>query len=458
MRVTLTVAVAMLLAVNWSSTALSQNPGGGNQGGAGGGQFPGGIAIDASGVVERAMVVPGGAALQRQLQQASQRSLSAELNRPSAARRISLKELDAELARRLAAGTELTADIRCLAGLTRIDFIFITADGQDVLLVGPAEGFAQLPGGRFVGVESGRPVLCLDDLLVALRSAAAQDMVGCSIDPHAERLSRSLQWLQQNSAPATVDVVRARLEHMVSLQGHWNVRTFGLPEGCRMSLAMVEADYVMKRLAIGLDNPGVRGLKSSLALAKPGDNMLRRWWFAPHYDPLERNAAGTAFHLAGPRLQLFAQEELLDAEGRLVDAAFSQASSERFASLFNERVDELARRIPAFADLQNMFDVLVTAAVVRECQRTGRLQWGPDVLAQESQLATATYTVPRETKPMLNARSAGAALVIAAYSGGVTFQPGRILRQVQEATDAEQLRQLQVPEKSPAATSSWWWD
>ena len=435
------------------------NQGGGNQGGNNGGQFPGGILINPEGLIDRAVIAPGsGAALKRQLKQAAERNLSTDLNRPSERRQISLRRLEAEIRRGLDAGEVLSSDVLFMAGLTRIDYVFVTEDGQDIVIAGPAEGFATINGGRFVGVESGRPVLCLDDLLIAFRSAAEQGAVGCSIDPDPTRLRDAQQWLKQNSAPSTVDVAKARLARMVSLQGAWKVTTFGVPEDSRMAVAMVEADYLMKRIAIGVDNPGVKGLKTSLALAGAGDNMMRRWWFAPHYEAIERNQEGTAFHLSGPRLRLFGQEELMDANGVLSDADVPKASSEKFAKLFNERIDEIVRRVPAFADLQNMFDILVTAAVILDSRKNETLRWQPELLLDANQFATASYTVPQETTPMLNIKSTGAGLVIGVFSGGVSFKPRGILREISEAKDGSLADRLKTVSAKQIPDMRWWWD
>ena len=453
MRFGICVALACVLTAGMP-ISNAQNGGGNN-----GGQFPGGILINPEGMIDRAVIASGsGAALKKQLKQAAERNLSTDLNRPSERRYISLRRLEADIRESLNAGKGISFDVQFMAGLTRIDFVFVTDDGEDVVIAGPAEGFAAINGGRYVGVESGRPVLCLDDLLIALRSAAARDAVGCSIDPDPTRLRDAQRWLKQNSAPSTVDVAKARLARMVSLQGVWNVTTFGVPEDSRMAVSMVEADYLMKRIAIGVDNPGVKGLKTSLALAGAGDNMMRRWWFAPHYDAFERNAEGTAFHLSGPRLRLFGQEELMDANGVLSDADVPKASSEKFAKLFNERIEELVRRVPAFADLQNMFDILVTAAVVLDCQKNDTLRWQPELLLDAEQLPAASYTVPHQTTPMLNIKSTGAGLVIGVFSGGVSFKPSGILREIAKAKDGSLASQLKPVAVKELQDSQWWWD
>lgn len=433
------------------------NPGGGNQNG-GNGQFPGGILINPKGMIERTLVQQGsGADLQKQLKRAAAQNLNASVNQPSELRKVSLKLLEEEIADQLESGTPLRDDIRYLAGLTRIDFVVVTDEGQDIVIAGPAEGFASIRGGRMVGVETGRPVLCLDDLLVAFRSASEQPAVGCSIDPDPQRLNAATQWLKQNASPATADVARARLEQMVRLQGSWNITTFGVPDDSRMALAMIEADYLMKRIAIGIDNPGVKGLKSSLVLAGPGDNMMRRWWFAPRYETLERNAEGTEWQFGGPRLQLFGQEDLMDGNGNLSQADFTQASSEKFAKQFNARIEDLVLRVPAFADLQNIFDVLIAVAIAQDAQARGLAEWKPTVLLDSDRLPTTSYSAATETQPVLNARMAGGSMVIGAFTGGVRFHPQRMLKQFTERTEPlPETRRLSAPPGGLA--NAWWWD
>jgi len=178
----------------------------------------------------------------------------------------------------------------------------------------------------------------------------------------------------------------------------------------------------MKRLAIGVERSGVGGLKTTLQLAKPGDNMMRRWWFASDSGYLSCSADRSLWLLSGPRFQLLAQEELMAADGTLVDAENLRGSSEEFARLFNERREELVKRHAAFADLQNVFDVLVTAGLVRDAIEGGRLSWAPQVLTRDDQLASVAYAVPRETLPLLTTRQIPGGPLIGAFSGGVVVR------------------------------------
>jgi hypothetical protein len=407
-----------------ASPAIAQQ-GGGGQGG-GGGQFPGGILIRADGLIDRAATGTVSAAALRQRRRLAEKTLSESLRTPSARRSLSLRRLDQQLSSLLADSKPLPADIRFLAGLTRIDEILIDDTG-DIVISGPAEGFAPAAGGRVTGLESGRPVLCLDDLLTALRAPEVPERCGCSIDPDPERLAESQMWLQANSAPATLQVAQARMEYMIRLMGRWHVTTFGVPEDSRISLSMVEADYLMKRLAIGAERSGTSGLKTTLQLAKPGDNMMRRWWFAGAPGYINCSEDRSLWLLSGPRFQLLAQEELMAADGTLFDAENLQGSSEEFARLFNERREELVKKHAAFADLQNLFDILITAALIRGAMEDGRLSWTPEVLTESELLATASYPVPRETLPLLNTRQSPGGPLIGAFSGGVVLRVRSLL-------------------------------
>lgn len=65
-------------------------------------------------------------------------------------------------------------------------------ESNDIVIAGPGEGWKLDGKGNMVGVTTGRPVLNLEDLLVAFRTARAarQGQLSCSIDPTAEGRQR----------------------------------------------------------------------------------------------------------------------------------------------------------------------------------------------------------------------------------------------------------------------------
>src|SRR5690606_34785796 len=112
-------------------------------------------------------------------------------------RMVSLAKLQSEIARAIAAGETLSQDVVYLAGLQRVEYVFVYPDRNDIVLAGPAEGWTVRQDASVVGRTSGRPVLQLEDLVTALRTvdAAQRAPISVSIEPTPEgsqRLNRLL--------------------------------------------------------------------------------------------------------------------------------------------------------------------------------------------------------------------------------------------------------------------------
>ena len=72
--------------------------------------------------------------------------------------------------KRIADGQGADDVMRNLAGLTRVQYVFCYPETGDIVIAGPAEAWGEAPSGRMLGIESGRPVVELQDLIVALRT------------------------------------------------------------------------------------------------------------------------------------------------------------------------------------------------------------------------------------------------------------------------------------------------
>src|ERR1700678_1925792 len=125
----------------------------------------GGVWIDADGVLKNQTIDQTGA-LRREMEQAL-RAVPGDMAAHTDLRKISLRQLEAAIAASRQAGARLPDEIRYLAGLQRIRYVFVVPEQQDIVLAGPAEGWRINGQGEVVGVKSGQPVLLLDDLLVA---------------------------------------------------------------------------------------------------------------------------------------------------------------------------------------------------------------------------------------------------------------------------------------------------
>lgn len=449
-------------------------PGGGNQGGLNqnqqGGNVFGGIFIDAEGVVHMGYAAPTSAGLQKKrMQAAAAEHVPSDLHAFSPVRKIALNRLEAACRPFAEAGEPVPVEMEFLAGLQRIDYVFVYPETGDLVIAGPAEGFAPNEAGRVVGLTTARPPLRLDDLLVALRTAKTRDFIGCSIDPVPERLAKMQAYIRLNSRPAPVSIAKSRYHAMVKILGLQNVTIWGVPKDSHFAQVLVEADIRMKRISMALENPRIRGLTSHLAMIRPGGNSMRRWWFTPLYDALYASEDGLAFHFEGPRAQLMSQEEFADAAGRRHDAATTPVTTERFARMFTEKFPELADKVPVFAELQTLIDLAIITTLIEREGLAQRVGWQQEMFLDPQLAKLQSGHVPRQVPSATNYKLAGSR-VIGLISGGVTIDAGRVLSNIPRESGSELRLDGLRTEAAPSAanesdvdTSSknvirWWWD
>ncbi len=419
----------------------------------------GGIRIDADGVVQSAMQHDSGGKLDRKRRAAlAKQALPGDISQPSEMRVVSLVRLEAASSELLSTGKELSPDLKCLAGLTRLDRIFVDVEGRDLLIAGPAEPFTQVDSGRIVGLESGRPVLLLDDLLVALRAVPSNHEVSCSIDPVPERLAALQKFLQQNTVPGTPAEIEGRFHQMREVLGNHTVRVTGVPADSHFARGLVEADYRMKLLALGIENPGVKGFKSHFATLKQG-NVIQRWWFVPLYDGIARTSDGLAFEFLGQRAQLLGEDELSNAAGQRSAAGVTKLTTREFSKQFTDKFPQLAERMPVFAELQQLIDWTVFAALLQQEQLPAKVQWSMSLFADARRLPHEVWPVPKQTACLINTRETGTGMILGSFSGGVTIRPMDVLRQVAVRVDpALQEQKTKALQRTESADHPWWWD
>lgn len=452
----------------WGTTAiaLAQQQGGNNNTGNNNNNNnrnnAGGILIDARGIVTPGFTADQSNRLNRKRQRAlAEQSLAGDILTSSPCRKVSLNGLAEALETELAAGRSLSNELQCLAGLNRVDYLFLDPDQHDVILAGPAEGFAPDATGRQRGLETGRPTLLLDDFIVALRTVPGTRSVGCSIDPLPENLAALTRFVQQNSSAATPQVIEGRFKQMAQVLGLHTVSVMGVPGESHFARVLVEADYRMKRISLGLEVPGVKGLRSHLSMTGAGANSIQRWWFMPFYEGLYRSSDSLAFELTGQRLQLLSQDEVANAQGERFAAATSKVSTLGFAQQFTDRYPDLAELSPVFAELQNLTDWCIIVALLEREQVRDRYGWQPGILRDAERLPHQEFSVPRQVPALVNSRRASSGVIVGLVGGGVTIHPEATLRKISvSADDSRRLSSLR--ETTLAAPRKpdhvWWWD
>ena len=419
----------------------------------------GGILIDANGLVKTVFSRDKSKRLRKKRIEAAMEKLSEEMKESSTMRKVSLVQLEAACQHALRNREELSDDLKYLAGINRLDFLFVDPAKKDIVIAGPGEPFVPDALGRMVGVYSGRPPLRLDDLVVALRVAEQGKTIGCSIDPVPERLSRLQNYLRKNSSPASVSVAKRRYHTMARVLGNQTVNLWGIPPESHFAQALTEADLRMKRLSMGLDRVKVRGFRSYLSMITPKGNSVQRWWFVPFYDDIRISEDENAYHFLGQRAKLMAQEEVVDGSGFRSDAAVTRQSTRKFARLFTQKFPALVQQVSAFAELQNLIDLTVMAALLKEKGLAEKVGWQKSFFLDVRKMPIEAGEIPKEVLPTSNYKMANSRMVIGLVGGGVTINPRQTVRQMKfEPSPGNRLNQLQknIAAEKPPASHSWW--
>jgi hypothetical protein len=410
----------------------------------------GGVAVDVDGVVSNPEVGE-----LKELQAAWQRGLEevpADLDAWTDLRYVSLRHLESEIAKANAAGESLPDAVRFMAGLQRVRYVLVYPERQDIVLAGPAEGWRVDSKGNVVGATTGRPVLTLDDLLVALRTAESSNDSGisCSIDPTPEGLQRMQQLSGRLSAQAGPQVAGQQMEEAVGPQ---TISVTGVPPTSHFARVIVAADFRMKRLAMDFEPAPVDGMPSYLAIAKNRrgglNNAMPRWWLAPNYEPLQRDAKGLAWELRGPGVQCMTEQEFLNDAGQKQKSDHGDPTAQKWADSFTENFEQLAHEDSSFGALRNVMDLAVVAALMVKERLIDRAGFVAPNLMHDQPLDE--YPIPRIVPSQASFVKAGRQWIIS-VSGGVQIFPW----QVADRTEvAEELASARVEE--PAAASNWYW-
>jgi hypothetical protein len=414
----------------------------------------GGVLVDANGVLTAPQRDDFGRL--RELRQQIMRDVPADVKQVSPMRMVSLRALEEAIAQRKqkAEMPMLTDEMNYLAGLTRIQFVFVFPEHNDIVLAGPAEGWKIDQRGFVVGAETGKPTLQLDHLLVALRTAqsAQQQAISCSIDPTEEGVRRFKTFMgsQRQFNPAVVDGAEQAL-------GMQTITITGVPATSDFARVLVAADYRMKRLAMGFDQSPVKGMDSYLSMIASASavptNAMPRWWLAPNYDALLKDAEGLSWELRGQGVKVMTEDEIVAAAGTRQQTGKASLIAQRWADTMTEKYDELCLREPIFGDLRNVMDMAVVGALIAREGLTEKAGHSFPLLLNPTDLAVDDFPAPRQVSSKVSALKKGSNWIITA-SGGVEINSWAVA----EKTKAEPAVATSRKQAAPLAGGKWWWD
>jgi len=459
------LAVALAAAFVAESAFAQANNNGGTNNTTIIGNVPAGVLVSPDGVLRVKQFADKTGQLARTRAAEARAKLGADLAKPSALRKISLNRLEAAIAERLANGQEPTEEMKNLAGLTRLQYVFYYPESKEIVIAGPAEGFMALQMGRVIGVESGRAVLELQDLVAALRAfppAGKQThLISVSIDPTAEGLKAMQQWLNEISGkvrPGDASAIVAGLKEKLGLQ---NVTVEGISPRTHFAQVLVEADYRMKLIGIGIEPPPVK-MATYVSRANPTEvsrNALQRWYFTPNYDCVRVTEDALGMELVGQGVKLIGANELVAADGGRVAAAAGSQASELYCKAFTELYPQIAARNPVYAQLRNLIDMSVAAAFIQKQDYYGQSGWKADVVLDEQQYPIETYEAPKTVETACTAIWKGSRLMTP-VGGGVHIEPTDALQTSHLLKDDQGLVKAAHAEIKLGGLdkNQWWWD
>jgi hypothetical protein len=257
-------------------------------------------------------------------------------------------------------------------------------------------------------------VLQFFDLVVAMRTLDQRGMggqganfFGCSIDPPADAQKISDKVASEYSNKPLSELIAA----MAKAMGPQRVTVIGTADNTRLAFTMVAADYKLKRFTMGLEQTPVMGVGNAVDDSRAAGC---RFWFEPMYDPLMVSEDGNSYALKGQRLQVKAGAQVFDSKGVTQKA-------KTFAGLFTTKLPELVKVEPALADLQNIADLSVVAALVRRDRLDTRAGWDASWCLDAAACPVPTIPVPK------NAVTVVSVLGHAVACGGVAFSMGPVV-------------------------------
>jgi hypothetical protein len=308
-----------------------------------------------------------------------------------------------------------------------------------------------------VGVTTKRPVMQLDDLLIALRTAdAARKGITCSIDPTEEGLARLKQKVALGQVGVDPQAVATAMEREIGPQ---TISFSGVPADGRFAHVLLGADFRMKRLGMAFDpSPLKRKLPSYLDMIKrhvgPGlQNMLPRWWLTTNYEPLLTDGEGLAWQLRGQGVKCESEDDFLQADGSRKHSGKANPAAKRWAELMTKHYDELSLKEPIFGELRNCMDLAVVAALISKENLAGKAGLDMGALLDAGTYPTEVFPIPKQVDTKASYVETSKGYVLSA-SGGVVLNTWEVADHKETSDELQPVRENVADHRG----KQWWWN
>lgn len=431
-------------------------------------QFNTGVYVDPRGVMRQLTKEEKSGSLESLARRAREAELNDDLARPSDLRLVSLKRLEKAVAKRIADGKPIPETLRVLCGLTQIRYVFVYPEEQEIVIAGPSEAWRYDENGRPVGRETGRPLMQLDDLVVVLRSFApgAESIFGCSINTRDANLKAVKEFVEasNNAGALRPGALGKWLKELHSRLGMQDVVVHGVPADTRVAQVLVEADYRMKLIGVaklegGPKVPSYFDLLRRAGETKGAPMEALRWWMTMKYGAILHSGDRNFFEIQGSSVLVQSENQFISAQGKHLPTGISEPVNRLFAQNFTTNYNELAERDPVFADMRNIFDMALVAALCRVEGLHDKADWDLGAFAPEGAYQPAKVYAPKEVESVINHRVYGGKDIVVQVAGGVQADVVAIVKDKALAKSDEGVKDVARRGKLPKLPEGrWWWD
>ena len=433
--------------------------------------YPAGVFVDSSGTLKkiRTSKKDRGWPAKQDLQDSGNRVVGFE----SELRKVSITRLEHAAQILAAQGQRPDAAMSHLAGIYEIEYLVVQPETGDIIIAGPAGPWRKDAHGRPLNVKTGKPVLQLDDLVVCLRNAWGENgKFGCSINPRKQNLAATKTFLATSNLKGN-----AWSKGIQTSLGFQDIEVFGIDPQTHTARVLVEADYRMKLIGMGLEAsiPQVPSYLDRIQLT-PGGQVppmdVVRWWFTQNYDHIVADEKRLTFRFEGTGVKVLSENEFVTAQGDRVHTGASNALTAGFAKDFTDHFDELAKKYPVYRQLKNVFDLALVASLIRSQKLDDKSDWNrtffdlPERQKKRGELAYRVQTdrAAGQVDSVLNdkilkqrKRNSTVKHHIVGVSGGIAYDSKPVL--VKAFVDDGKLRDnIDNANAVDQNRSVWWWD
>lgn len=321
-----------------------------------------------------------------------------DLDKEAPLRKISLKKLNAEMRQCIDQRRDFSPAMCFLGGLTSIHYVVAVPEENDVLLIGPAEGWKVDLTGNVVGKKTGAPILLLQDLITVFRAwnIDRPPVITCSIDPTPEAVAKMRRIESVSARPGEQ---RALAHAMEQANGNHVVEINGVPRDSRFARLLVAADYKMKQIGLGHETAPISGIKSYVSYINPSTrhtSVTPRFWFAPEYETITFDSKKQVWHLGPVKVKTLTEDQYTDSRTNTRRASGrTDVAAQRWCDAMNRHFNKLADRDPTFGELKNCMQIALSVALIHREGLLETAQCKLPTFTENAFLKLPVYSVPR---------------------------------------------------------------